>query len=161
MSSPTSPDEKRYQRIRSSVCILAAVVAAFMGVLASLFYDRSQMSPIGFVRAFGIGWGGLTGLAAAIFWCRIMRRRAIRCGTRFLMSIGIVAGVFAGVLSTTLLHAGLMVASQKTNLEALALGVIAGVLIGLLMGAIYGYIFRRAVDSSEVHAFPVSEGGAP
>lgn len=125
----------QYLVILVIVSAVAGVVAGALGSAASLFYGwYSGISLRLLYDEFGMYWGAFTGIVAAIFWCRMMDRRVRKHGDYRVVVYGGLAGIMAGVISTTLLHAGLIVVSQRAEWKAILLCETCGAVAGLVVG---------------------------
>jgi len=137
-----------------AVILVAGVTAAgFFGSIAGLAYgmqlETRAVSVNRPVYLTGRWWGAFTGLIAGAIWCRVMVPAAIRSRGRRLTGGGALAGLGAGILSTILLHAVLMIVAIRPEPTTLAfvlpIGLACGVVAGLIAGAICGIVCGAAV----------------
>lgn len=146
MPVTAEPERGRFVLLTAFVCVASTALAGWLGALASLLYgdlglgDGESSTPTTVISLplVGIVVGAVTGLAAAIIWCRAMFRRVHRRGTTGLVGAGTWLGIKVGVLSAALLHIALMIASRTVPLEAPLIGLACGIAGGLLLGVISG-----------------------
>jgi hypothetical protein len=155
MEANKNADGKPLVYLVIGVCLAGGVVAWFFGALAAFAYDlpyvlgRAQPGMI--MAPIGRWWGAFTGLLAGAIWCRWMIPLSIQSPEENMAKKGAVAGIVVGVVSTILLHAGLMFVSDRAEPFSLAIGLLCGVVAGWIVGRICGMLCRRAVN----RAYPV------
>ena len=142
------------------VSALAMLVAGFCGFLAALVYfgriDHRLCVLLGIVLVGG------SGLAAGIFWSRMLRWSTERKGERGMVSAGAGYGVLMGLASTAVLHAGLAAGSlNPVGLQFLPIGIIFALAVGASLGAIGGFWFRWAARDAAREAPPAAREEAP
>jgi hypothetical protein len=140
-------------RLLALVCVAACTVATALGVLAGVLgtylYGQIAVSrDFLFVIPNHVGgwFGGLSGLVAALFWCRLIVPSSLR-NVAGLRSMAGLAGLGAGALGALLLHTMLMLTEREMRLNALAVGLGMSAPAGLLLGVIGGHLCRLAVTT--------------
>ncbi len=131
MAAPMS-DDSQYWTIGVVVCLLAAMVGAFFGWLASLGYNAY----------LGIPLGGLGGLLVGGLWFWRMNQLAGNKPNVSLTGRGTGLGFLAGIASTLLLHAGLALEAGGLKLDIFLIGLFCGSIAGLLLGLFMGLAFN-------------------
>jgi len=130
------------------VCGAGALVGAVFGMVAAGMYG----SPDATVRMLaGRMLGGAGGLLAGVVWSwkmvpRARQVRLAKLGGGMLVVRGMVWGIYVGLGSTAVLHAGLMMVVGLPGLMALpvlmamgiclAVGALAGLVTGVLCGVL-------------------------
>jgi hypothetical protein len=132
------------------VGIAAGLLAGLLGALAALTYGSLSLMPgdgstttLASLPEVGAVWGAVTGVIAAAIWCWVMFRQVARGRTERLTACGTWTGLLVGVLSTILLHVGLMIAAGTTEIQGMLLGLVFGIPAGAILGAISGAICQR------------------
>lgn len=141
---------RRWQTVSVAafVGIGAAALAGFMGLPAGGLYLVAGLESVALLAGyFGAGWGAVTGVIAAVVWCAVAFR-SVRKGHARAAEFGALLGAAVGVLSTILLHAGLIgVLLYFDEFElwmflvpaiGLPFGVVGGLILGALSGAMLG-----------------------
>jgi hypothetical protein len=148
------------------VTALAAIAGGFCGFIAAVGY--AGRIDIRLCMLLGIVLGGGSGLAAGIFWCRILRRTVERDGEGRMVGPGAGYGLLAGLASTVVLHAGLSIGSlNPTGLQFLPIGFACALAVGAPLGAIGGFWLRWAAraaskaDGAPAPAAPAEREEAP
>ncbi len=133
-----------------SLVLVAGVVTAWLfGALAGAAYAAT----VGFQKvpsntAFVVGqlWGAGTGLIAGAVWCWWVVPGAVRSPNREVKRSGAAAGACAGLLSTILLHGGLVLAVGGFDLLVLLIGLMCGAGAGAIVGAVCGRACDRVIQ---------------
>jgi hypothetical protein len=149
MSSTMPARPRRFRRITISVCVAGSFVAGIMGALAGDQYRPARPIPEESLLGFGFWWGGVTGLIAGIMWCCVMIPLATPNRREALNKIGALIGILVGVLSTALLHAGLMLHAGEHETWLLRIGICIAIPIGAVVGGISGGACRDALAAAD------------
>ena len=146
-----------FVRLTVFVFVSAGVLAGLFGLAASLLYggldlveDGQTSEPVKFVQSLGLCWGAVTGLIAAAFWCWVIYRRVNRGLLTKLPWHGAGSGISAGLISTLLLHAALLVFGADRDPISLLFGLPIGVVAGLMLGVLSGMICQAIVNATPV-----------
>jgi len=125
------------------VCGAGALVGAVFGMVAARIYEGPDATARMMV---GRALGGAGGLLAGVVWSWKMlpwvrHVRLASLGGGKLVNRGMVWGIYVGLGSTVLLHAGLMLVYSRLGapgliLICLGVGAIAGQVTGLLCGVV-------------------------
>ena len=158
----TEPGRGPFVLLTAFVCVASTALAALLGALASLLYggpgigasESSAPTMVISLPLVGMVVGAVTGLAAAIIWCRGLLRRVRRRRTTGLVGAGTWLGIKVGALSAALLHIALMIASRTVSLEAPLIGLACGIAGGLFLGVISGGLCLAAGKRAGVIVTP-------
>jgi len=146
------------------VALAGAAVGGFFGSVAGTWmYPGPELAETGEFHfsqphtTAGMVLGAGSGVAVAVGWSLLMRRMLVRAALWKIVFAGTGLGAAAGVVSTVVLHAGLMIVSHILPLaEALTavlfFGAPAGVAVGLavsLVALVYAVCVRASRGRAE------------
>jgi hypothetical protein len=107
--------------------------------------------------------GAAGGLAVSLIWCRRMSRLCKRGGTTRIAPRGGMLGAGLGVLCTSWLHAGLIVAmaldsdrpyKPLLNPMIICIGLACGVISGAILGSLGSFLCRHGEAREQVDSEP-------
>jgi hypothetical protein len=147
MSEAASGRPVRVGRTVLCVSLAGALAGGCFGNLGATLY--AFRGGIGYgvpatILGIGLWWGVVTGLIAALVWCRMMfaglqRNPSLRRWRR-----GAWIGMWVGVLSTVLLHALLIGLHPQHPVDPVLVGLPFGVVVGAGVGALCGRLCKIA-----------------
>ena len=138
--------------VAAVVVVLAGAAGAFFGLLATVLYEGFGMrTEVALPAGLGPVIGGLGGVAVAVLWSSGMMRlsaawagQSLRRG-RSVLGTGSLFGLFAGIASSLVLHAGLQAAAGHLQLDMFLVGLGFGIPAGLLVGVLGSLLWLGAL----------------